>query len=259
MAMDDCHSRSMSVRSFFDTEASRYRYERYERPSCEQLSYQFRKSLVLEMSRDFHGRVCDLGCGPGILTRALAGRGLRLVSVDLSPEMLRQGQSDMTGRCPQSSWLCGDVLRVPLVSGSVDHVICVGVLGYLPCLEGAFEEMRRVLKPGGTAIVQFSNVLCPWARVTAAAHALLRAARVRRHGDLPFRLRAYRPSQVKRLVKRLGFSVLDEASYDFRLPFVEKALPAAARRWSVTAQALARSGSLGWLGEGRLIKVRKGR
>jgi trans-aconitate methyltransferase len=38
------------------------------------------------------GPVCDLGCGPGQVTRYLAGRGLETVGVDLSPGMIAEAR-----------------------------------------------------------------------------------------------------------------------------------------------------------------------
>jgi SAM-dependent methyltransferase len=39
------------------------------------------------------GLVCDMGCGPGQIARYLAGRGLDMIGVDLSPGMVARARA----------------------------------------------------------------------------------------------------------------------------------------------------------------------
>ena len=43
----------------------------------------------------------------------------------------------------------GDACKLPIPSGSMDHVFLITVLGEIPDRRGALEEIRRVLRPGG--------------------------------------------------------------------------------------------------------------
>jgi predicted TPR repeat methyltransferase len=96
--------------------------------------------------------VLDVGCGTGLVGRALRARGLgaSIVGLDLSAaslELARQGgvyaavgQADLQRRLP-----CAD--------DSVDAVVCVGVMTYLPDVEAVWRELARVGRPGGLVVV----------------------------------------------------------------------------------------------------------
>lgn len=88
--------------------------------------------------------VVDLGCGSGAMSRELARDDRTVVGVDLSPEQLALAAQRSPG-----PWVCGDALRLPLRTASVDAVVSsmgVAVVRPLPAL---FAEVGRVLQPGG--------------------------------------------------------------------------------------------------------------
>lgn len=94
--------------------------------------------------------VLDLGAGTGRVTRELKRRYPRalVIALDLSPGMLREA------RRHQHLWrrferVCGDALRLPLGSGSVDLVFSSLMLQWCEPLDAAFAEVRRVLKAEG--------------------------------------------------------------------------------------------------------------
>ncbi len=55
-------------------------------------SPQLEVTLVHELGLDGHGRLLDVGCGPGILTTRLAGLFEEIVGLDPDPDMLAQGR-----------------------------------------------------------------------------------------------------------------------------------------------------------------------
>ena len=91
----------------------------------------------------------DVGCGEGRDVAELHGRfGWSVVGVDPVPrhlELAREGGS--------SRLAAGFVEALPLADASVDLVWCREVLSHVPVLERAFAEVRRVLRPGGRAVV----------------------------------------------------------------------------------------------------------
>jgi predicted TPR repeat methyltransferase len=96
--------------------------------------------------------VLDAGCGTGLAGRALrdAGFGGRLLGVDLSPDSVALAAS----RGIYSEVVVGDLQR-PLAygDGSVDGVVCVGVLTYVPDVEAIWREFCRVTRPGGVIVL----------------------------------------------------------------------------------------------------------
>lgn len=54
--------------------------------------------------------------------------------------------------------VAGDLARLPLATGSVDVCVCVGsVVNYVPEHPRAIDEIGRVVKPGGSLILEFEN------------------------------------------------------------------------------------------------------
>lgn len=98
-------------------------------------------------------RVLELGCGPGffspLLVRATQGP---VVLFDLQLEMLRIAR-DRVRFAPGAACLQGDGSRLPLGNSSLDAVFIATVLGEIPDQAGCLEEVRRVLRPGGTFAV----------------------------------------------------------------------------------------------------------
>lgn len=90
--------------------------------------------------------VADVGCGTGLVTRALFGRAV--VGVDINRWNLQQAVSHR----PDFSVVQGDAEQLPLRSGSLETVVCTETLEHLVEPRKALLEMLRVLKPGGKLI-----------------------------------------------------------------------------------------------------------
>ena len=94
----------------------------------------------------------DVGCGTGLVGRALRARGFagRLVGIDIS-----QASLEIAERCGAYDSLAHADLQAPLAfeNDSVDAVVCVGVMTYLPDVEAVWRELARVARPGGLVVV----------------------------------------------------------------------------------------------------------
>jgi SAM-dependent methyltransferase len=102
--------------------------------------------------------VLDIGCGGGALVRALAGRGARVVGIEISSERLAAARSRAEqgdGGTIAARYLVGRAQALPLEDGSVDVAVFMRSLHHVPPpdLEGALREARRVLRPGGVVYV----------------------------------------------------------------------------------------------------------
>jgi ubiquinone/menaquinone biosynthesis C-methylase UbiE len=89
-------------------------------------------------------RVVDLAAGTGKLTRALDGRGWRVVAVEPVPEMRAQLRTAVPG----VEALDGTAERLPFADGSVDAVLVAQAFHWFD-VEAAAAEIARVLVPGG--------------------------------------------------------------------------------------------------------------
>ena len=100
-----------------------------------------------------HGEVLDLGCGPGHVTKYLRERGASVAGVDLSPEMIAVARE----RSPEIDFHVGDMLALDVSDASLAGVVAFYAIVHFdePQLDAAFREMRRVLRPGGWALLSF--------------------------------------------------------------------------------------------------------
>ena len=89
----------------------------------------------------------DLACGGGLLAPHVAQLGHRHVGLDLSRTALPQARDH--GVVP----VCGDVLRLPFRDEVADVVVAGEVLEHVPDLAAAVGEACRVLRPGGTLVI----------------------------------------------------------------------------------------------------------
>lgn len=98
-------------------------------------------------------KIADLGCGPGHVTGWLAGHGAAAVGIDLSPGMVAAGRREH----PEAEFRQGDFLALPAADGEFGAVIAFYSLIHLEPgeLGPALGEIRRVLAPGGLALVSF--------------------------------------------------------------------------------------------------------
>ncbi|MEC0370486.1 class I SAM-dependent methyltransferase [Paenibacillus chibensis] len=106
---------------------------------------------------DVHGKhAADIGCGGGIYTLALLELGVKHVAgVDFSAEMLKGAKAHMDGRyTDQVTWIQGNAYQLPLSSKSYDLVLERALIHHLQDLPACFREARRILKPGGTLVIQ---------------------------------------------------------------------------------------------------------
>ncbi|HEY3143957.1 MAG TPA: methyltransferase domain-containing protein [Acidimicrobiales bacterium] len=103
-----------------------------------------------ELLGDVIGRtVVDAGCGGGRAVAELAARGVRAVGVDLDPEMIAVARE----RWPAGEFHVGDACELPLETGSVSGYRADKVLHALDDPARAVAEARRVLAPGGRAVL----------------------------------------------------------------------------------------------------------
>lgn len=105
-----------------------------------------------------HGRVVELGCGRGHLTRMIRDRRLEVVGLELNACKVTEARR----LWPDIPFLRADIRRVPLRNESFDTAIIAEVLEHVP--EPIGDEMLAqawaLLRPSGRLIVSVPNEDC---------------------------------------------------------------------------------------------------
>ena len=100
-------------------------------------------------------RILDVGCGPGFFELELVaevGDDGSVTGVDVSPASVAFAQAKAKGH-ENVSFHEADASSLPAADGEFDRAFSVQVLEYVPDVDAALRELRRVLKPGGRAVV----------------------------------------------------------------------------------------------------------
>jgi SAM-dependent methyltransferase len=98
-------------------------------------------------------QVLDLGCGAGldsIIAAERVGPRGAVLGVDFSRAMLaRARQAALEASADQARHCEAEAENLPLASGSIDVVLINGLFNLNPARAAIFQELRRVVKPGG--------------------------------------------------------------------------------------------------------------
>jgi SAM-dependent methyltransferase len=98
------------------------------------------------------GVVADVGCGPGHVGAYLAGRGVRILGLDLSP-----GMCAIARKSASLDACAADMAALPLRSHSLTGLVCMYAVIHLDPAQRAatYREFARVLGKGGRALIAF--------------------------------------------------------------------------------------------------------
>jgi demethylmenaquinone methyltransferase / 2-methoxy-6-polyprenyl-1,4-benzoquinol methylase len=129
-----------AVRHMFDTISPRY--DMVNRIMTFRLDVAWRKKTMKALGLAAGSTVLDLAAGTGDFCRELEDRGFKAIGMDLSFGMLHHART--TAPLVQC-----DALRLPIGTGSVDGITCGFALRNFTDLGGFFDELGRVIRPGG--------------------------------------------------------------------------------------------------------------
>lgn len=114
--------------------------------------------ILLDHAKPQSGEhILDVACGTGVVTRMVASmvgvRG-RVVGLDYNVGMLAVARGLLVdANSAPIEWREESALAMTLPDAAVDLVVCQQGLQFFPDRAAGVREMRRVLKPGGRAVV----------------------------------------------------------------------------------------------------------
>jgi ubiquinone/menaquinone biosynthesis C-methylase UbiE len=94
----------------------------------------------------------NIGAGSGFITEGLIHKGLRVIAVDQSKEMLAEMMRKFAN-CEGIDYRIGEAEKLPASDENVDYVFSNMYLHHVESPLKAIKEMVRILKPGGKLII----------------------------------------------------------------------------------------------------------
>jgi ubiquinone/menaquinone biosynthesis C-methylase UbiE len=146
------------------------------------------------------GYVLDWGCGYGQVSALLRQRGIDVVPFDYRAERARPTVEPLERFPELEAHFSPDPVALPFDDDSFDTALSCGVLEHVQQPDASIDEIRRVLRPGGTFYV--TNLPNRWSYTEKLARLLGRYY----HGQLP-NDRVYTRRTARALVERHGFDV----------------------------------------------------
>lgn len=132
--------KARTVRAMFDAIAPRY--DTVNRVISLGLDQRWRRTTVRALSLPSGSRLVDLACGTGDLCDAAVAAGHAPIGLDSAGEMLAHAHTTVP-------LVQADALHLPFAAGTIDGVTCGFALRNVIDLGVLFDEITRVLRPGG--------------------------------------------------------------------------------------------------------------
>ena len=180
-----------------------------------------------------HESCLEIGCGAGRLTRHIAGDFQNVHGLDVAKGMIEYARKHVGGNV---NLYVGDGITLPVPDHSVTAIFSVIVFLHFDRYEQAasyFREMARVLRPGGTIMIQLpihywpSNLKSIFRKWLASMHAGYMAVRrakgayhrfwLSRRKWSPFMQSfSYDADWLNQTLENLGFSDIETSSFRFK-------------------------------------------
>lgn len=154
-------AKTKAVRDMFDTISPRY--DLVNRVMTFRLDVSWRRRTIEALGLPAGSRIVDLAAGTGDFCRDLTARGFDAIGMDLSFGMLSHARTT-------SPLVQCDALRLPIPSGVVDGVTCGFALRNFTDLGAFFDEVGRVVRPGGR--IAFLDACAPENPVLRFGHGI---------------------------------------------------------------------------------------
>jgi len=99
----------------------------------------------------------EIGCGMGTDTIVFAREGFTVSGVDLTPAHLVLAETLFALFGVKGTFMEGNAEKLPFHDNTFGCIYSFGVLHHTPDTEKAIQEIRRILMPGGRAVIMLYN------------------------------------------------------------------------------------------------------
>ena len=122
--------------------------------------YRFDYSIkMIPQAEGISSRALDVGCGAGQLVPILAEKGYKVHAIDVSEDMVDLTKNVASSKNIEADVQIGDCENLEYPDNFFDVYVAMGVIEYMDEDFPMLQEIQRVLKTGGIAIVTIRNIL----------------------------------------------------------------------------------------------------
>jgi len=156
----------------------------------------------------------DLGCGPGIVTAAMALDVREVVAYDLTPEMLNQAMK----RCQEAGlknvrFELGSAEHLPFKEETFDRVVTRLTIHHFLDPRRVMDEVARVTRRGGMVVV--ADVVSSENEEEATLHNALETLRD------PTHVRMLSPGDMLGVIRMAGLRITSSSTWEIRREYEE--------------------------------------
>jgi ubiquinone/menaquinone biosynthesis C-methylase UbiE len=166
-----------------------------------------RKEIIHNLTGDIKGKnIIDIGCGNGDVSRDFLGSN-KVTFLDISSNMLAEAKNRTENRLiPSATFINSDIYNFK-TNSQFDISICMGLLAHVEDISAFALRLKEVTAPNGIIFLQF----------TAASHPISLFNQLRykinSNDSYNYSVNLTRTSQIKRMLKRMGFKITRETRY----------------------------------------------
>lgn len=146
--------------------ASARRYDRL-RGSEAQLADYRRRAGQLSAGLPPGADVLEIAPGPGYFAMEMARRGAHVTGIDISRTMVEIAKEHAAQDGLEIDFQHGDATQLPFPDGRFDLIVCQAAFKNFLHPLGALDEMHRVLRPGGEAVIDDMRHEATWRELRA--------------------------------------------------------------------------------------------
>jgi len=136
-------------------------------------------SIIRDLRLPVNSKILDVGCGSGTTAFLLAKDGFKVTGLNLSAKKIKLAQIHQQQLELHLNFSVGNAEDIMYDDNSFDLVLVVESLEYIIWQRWAFQEINRVLKPGGYILIVSSNRLSLINLINPAWYAIELSAKFR--------------------------------------------------------------------------------
>ncbi|NMC06050.1 MAG: class I SAM-dependent methyltransferase [Candidatus Lokiarchaeota archaeon] len=211
-----------------------------------------RTSYVLYNLLKSHGkqqsgeiRICDIGCGPGIVASFFAKRGFQVVGIDIVDPLISFARKFFAKLGLRGQFIIADITKQDPVFQSInaDSIICIDAIEHFSDPAQSIQNFKRIITKGGTVFLTTPNFGNPIFTLIERSWDIV--------GKTPgwghLHVTRLGLKQYKQLFENAGFIIQDAGTFMLVSPFIAIFSPKLARLASKLEQYVLRKLPVGFM------------